>query len=161
MIVTFTGTWYDYYIITRHLVLLDFCTPELLCSWTPVIGRLLTLCSWYYIPVDPRNWIIMDIGLLWTPCGHYHWTISKNWTTYIGMGKLMNTDIVSMLISYYSVARPYTWIWPGGHQVLPWGVLASLLPCLPAGCAISPWVYSCGSDDTRLLFGHILSPTGI
>ena len=54
-----------------------FGTPELLCSWTPVylnpkIGRLLTLCSWYYTPVDPRNRITMDIGLLRIPYEHYH-----------------------------------------------------------------------------------------
>jgi len=29
-IITFTGTWHDYYIVTRHLVLLNSCTPELL-----------------------------------------------------------------------------------------------------------------------------------
>jgi len=39
----FTGTWHDYYIITRHLVLLNSCTPELLYTWTPEIGRLLIL----------------------------------------------------------------------------------------------------------------------
>ena len=43
MTITFTGTWHDYYIITRHLVLLNSCTPELLYTWTPEIGRLLTL----------------------------------------------------------------------------------------------------------------------
>jgi len=30
MIITFIGTWHDYYIITRHLVLLNSCTPVLL-----------------------------------------------------------------------------------------------------------------------------------
>jgi len=29
MTITFTGTWHDYYIITRHLVLLNSCTPVL------------------------------------------------------------------------------------------------------------------------------------
>jgi len=29
----------------------------------------------------------MDIGLLWIPCGHYHWTICNNWTTYTGTGE--------------------------------------------------------------------------
>ena len=43
MTITVTGTWHDYYIITRYLVLLNSCTPELLYTWTPEIGRLLTL----------------------------------------------------------------------------------------------------------------------
>ena len=43
MTITFTGTWHDYYIITRYLVLMSSCTPELLYTWTPEIGRLLTL----------------------------------------------------------------------------------------------------------------------
>ena len=43
MTITFTGTWHDYYIITRYLVLLNSCTPELLYTWTPKIGRILTL----------------------------------------------------------------------------------------------------------------------
>jgi len=62
-------------------------------SWTPV---LLNSCileplkrgdSWYYTHVYPRNWITMNIGLLWIPCGHYHWTICNNWITCTGMGK--------------------------------------------------------------------------
>ena len=38
-------TWHmhDYYIITRHLILLNSCTPELLYTWTPEIGRPLIL----------------------------------------------------------------------------------------------------------------------
>jgi len=32
MIITFTRTWHDYYIVTRHLVPLNFCAPELLYS---------------------------------------------------------------------------------------------------------------------------------
>ena len=48
MTITFTGTWRDYYIITRHLVLLNSCTPELLYTWTPKIGRLLTLLMILY-----------------------------------------------------------------------------------------------------------------
>jgi len=28
---------------------------------------------------------------------------------------------------------------------------------LPAGCAISPWAYSCGSGDTLFLFGRTIS----
>jgi len=43
MTITFTETWHDYYIITRHFVLLNSCTPELLYTWTPEIWRLLTL----------------------------------------------------------------------------------------------------------------------
>jgi len=87
VIITFTGTWHDYYIITRLLVLLNSCAPKLLYSWTLVTGRLLTLRSWYYTPVDHCYWIIMDIGLLWIPCGHYHLTICNNWITYTGMGQ--------------------------------------------------------------------------
>jgi len=45
MIITFTGTWHDYYTVTKHLVLLNSCTLELLYSWTRVTGRLLILCS--------------------------------------------------------------------------------------------------------------------
>jgi len=45
MIITFTGTWHDYYIVTRHLVLLN-------------------------------------------SYGHYHWTISNNWTTYTRTGEI-------------------------------------------------------------------------
>ena len=57
------------YRLYRDLTWLLYCyqissTPELLYSWTPEIGRLLILYSWYYIPVGPRNWLIMDIGLL-------------------------------------------------------------------------------------------------
>ena len=40
-------------------------SPELLYSWTPEIGRLLTLLlilySWYYTPVNSCSWIIMII----------------------------------------------------------------------------------------------------
>jgi len=36
MTITFTRTWHDYYIVTRYLVLLNFCAPELMCSWTHV-----------------------------------------------------------------------------------------------------------------------------
>ena len=52
-----------------------FGTPELLYSWTPVTGRLLILFSWCHTPVDPRNWLIMVVGLLCIRCGHYHWTM--------------------------------------------------------------------------------------
>jgi len=96
-------TWHLYYFAYSWLSLLRgldmiiillqdiwySCAPELLYSWTPVTGRLLILFSWCHTPVDPRNWLIMDIGLLWTPCGYYHWAIynkvfnlhwdGKNW----------------------------------------------------------------------------------
>ena len=39
----FTGTWHDYYTVTRPLVLLNSYAPVLLYSWTPVTGRLLIL----------------------------------------------------------------------------------------------------------------------
>ena len=98
MIFTFTGTWHNYYIVieiwyswTPVLLKLlhswNSCTPELLYTWTPETGRLLILYFWYYTPVDLRNRITMNIGLLWMPCGHYHWTICNNWTTYTGMGE--------------------------------------------------------------------------
>ena len=45
MTITFTGTWHDYYIVSRHLVLLNSCAPELLYTWTPQKGRLLILYS--------------------------------------------------------------------------------------------------------------------
>jgi len=67
-----------------------FGTPELLCSWTPVyLNPLKRRDSWYYTPIDSRYRITKDIGLLWIPCGHYHWIICNNWTTYTGRGKLM------------------------------------------------------------------------
>ena len=37
----------DYYTGTRHLVLLNSCTPELLYSWTPEKGWLLILYSYW------------------------------------------------------------------------------------------------------------------
>ena len=45
MTITFMGTWYDYYIITRHLVLLNSCAPKLLYTWTPEKERLMILYS--------------------------------------------------------------------------------------------------------------------
>jgi len=60
-------TWLLYYYQT-------FGTPELLYTWTPEIGKLLTLLL-NYTPVDPRNRITMDIGLLWIPCGLYYLTL--------------------------------------------------------------------------------------
>ena len=61
MTITFTGTWHDYYPVTRYLVLLNSCTLELLYSWTPEKGWLLILYSWYYTHVNSRSWIIMVI----------------------------------------------------------------------------------------------------
>ena len=67
MIITLTG-------LGMVIILL----PDIWYSWTPV---LLNSCileplkkgdSWYYTPIDPRNWITMNIGLLWILCGHYH-----------------------------------------------------------------------------------------
>ena len=49
-----------------------FGTPKLLCSC--ILEPLKKGDSRYYTPVDPRNWIIMNVGLLCIPCGHYHWT---------------------------------------------------------------------------------------
>ena len=53
MTITFTGTWHDYYIITRYLVLLNSCTPVFLNPWnreapdiTPDIILLLTPVIW-------------------------------------------------------------------------------------------------------------------
>ena len=75
MIITFMGTWHDYY------------TATIWYSWTSVV---LNSCifeplkqgdSWYYTHVDSHSWLTMDIGLLWIHCGHYHWTICNNWTT--------------------------------------------------------------------------------
>ena len=47
----------------------------LYCYQTFGTLELLILYSWYYTPVNSCNWIIMDIRLLYTPCGHNHWTI--------------------------------------------------------------------------------------
>jgi len=162
MITTFTGTWHNYYTVTRHLVLLNSYALELLYSWTPVIGRLLTFCSWYYTPVDPRNWIILDIRLLWIPCGHYHWTICNNWTIYTGTGETDgyrysfhvyggHTNVVQ-LISWDSTGRP-----PGVSV----GCTGTPTPLLACRSAISPWAYARESGDTLFLFERILSSTGI
>jgi len=64
--------WLLYYYQT--LVLLNSCTPELLYTWTPEIGRLLTLLLILYSCWAP-NRITMDIGLLWIPYGHYYLTL--------------------------------------------------------------------------------------
>ena len=53
MTITFMGTWHDYYIVTRYLVLLNSCAPELLYTWTPEIGRLLTLLLILYSSWPP------------------------------------------------------------------------------------------------------------
>ena len=52
----------DYYTVIRHLVLLNSCTPILLNSCIP--EPLKKGDSWYYTPVDPRNRITTNIGLL-------------------------------------------------------------------------------------------------
>ena len=55
MIITFTGAWLLYcYQTFGTPVLLNSCIPEPLKRGD----------SWYYTPVDPRNRIIMNIGLL-------------------------------------------------------------------------------------------------
>ena len=72
---------HDYHFYGDLIITLS---PDIWYSWTPI---LLNSCipaplekgdSWYYTPVDPRNRITMNIGLLWTPCGHYHWTNYNN-----------------------------------------------------------------------------------
>ena len=73
MIITFTGTWHDYYIISRHLVFLNSCALNSCILKPQKKGD-----SWYYIPVDPRNWITMNKGLLWILCGHCHQTNYNN-----------------------------------------------------------------------------------
>ena len=132
MTIIFIGTWHDYYIITRHLVLLNSCAPELLYTRTPETERLLTLCSWYYTHVDPRNKITMDIGLLWIPCGHSHWTICNNWITYTGTWEIDGYGYSFCVYGgHTNVVQLILGIRPGGDQVFSWGVLAPLLPCLP------------------------------
>jgi len=151
MIIAFTGTWHDYYTATRHLVLLY--------SWTPETGRLMILYSWYYTPIDPRNWLIMDIGLLWTHCGHCHCTI---YNKVLNLHRDGGNDGYRYSFRVYgghtNVVQLILEIIPGGHQVFPWDVPAPLLSWPLAGRAISPWVYSFGSGDTIFLFGRIISP---
>ena len=50
-----------------------------------------------------------------------------------------------------------TWRPPGVSE----GYTGTPTPCLPAGCAIIPWVYPVGNGDTLFLFGRILRPSGI
>ena len=83
--------WYLYYMtyfwlsLLRGLGMIIILLPDIWYSWTPI---LLNSCileplkyggswhySWYYTPVDPRNRITMDIGLLWIPCGLYYLTL--------------------------------------------------------------------------------------
>ena len=84
--ITLPDSWLS---LLRGIDIIILLLPDILYPWTPV---LLNSCalellipepleqgdSWYYTPVEPRNWLIMDIGLLWIPCGYYHWTISIN-----------------------------------------------------------------------------------
>ena len=79
----------DYYIITRHLVLLNSCIPEPLEKGD----------SCYYTHVNPRNRITMTIRLLWIPDGYYHWTILITRQLTPRWGKLMSTDIRYQVIS--------------------------------------------------------------
>jgi len=120
MIIAFTGTWHDYYTATRHLVLLY--------SWTPETGRLMILYSWYYTPIDPRNWLIMDIGLLWTHCGHCHCTI---YNKVLNLHRDGGNDGYRYSFRVYgghtNVVQLILEIIPGGHQVFPWDVPAPLL----------------------------------
>ena len=47
-----------------------------------------------------------------------------------------------------------TWRPPGSSE----GCTGTPTPCLPAGCAISPWAYSCGSGDILFMFGRTINP---
>jgi len=64
MIITFTGTWHDYYIITRHLVLLNSCTPELLYPLysCPPAPLLLLIAQSYRCPAE-HAWCRDDEGV--------------------------------------------------------------------------------------------------
>jgi len=83
IIILLPDIWYSW-----TLVLLNYCIPKPLEKGD----------SCYYTPVDPRNRITMNIGLLWTLCGHYHWTNSIIRQLTPGWGKLMSTDIISMFM---------------------------------------------------------------
>jgi len=123
----FYYTWHLYYIASSWLSLLRgldmilYCyqtsdTPELLYSWTPKIWRLLILYSWYYTPIAPRNWIIMDIVLLWIHCGHHHWTI---YNKVLKLHRDRKTDGYRYSFSVYgghtNVVQLILEILPGGH----------------------------------------------
>ena len=85
----FMGTWLLYcYQTFGTPVLLNSCIPEPLKKGD----------SWYYTSVDPRNRITMNIWLLWTPCGYYHWIILIIRQLTLGWRKLMSTDIVLMFM---------------------------------------------------------------
>jgi len=132
-----------YYQTSGTPVLLNSCALELLYSWTPVTGRLLILYSWYYTPVDSRKPIIMNI-------------ICNNWTTYTGMRE---TDGYWYRFRVYgghtNVVQLKLEILPEGHQVFPWGVLASLL--LISCLVCHKRAYSYRSSDILFLFGHTIS----
>jgi len=100
-------TWHLYFFayswlsLLRGLGMIIILLPDIWYSWTPV---LLNSCileplkkgdSWYYTPIDPRNWITMNIGLL-----EYSVDIVTRKIIIIrqltpGWEKLMSTDIVS------------------------------------------------------------------
>jgi len=101
IIILLPDLWY-------YTVLLNSCAPELLCSWTPVslnpcnreiphiMLQILYSC-W------SRNWIIMDVGLQWTPCGHYLWTIYiMKYSTYPRAGETdgYRYDVIFIMVIF-------------------------------------------------------------
>ena len=85
MIITFTGTWHDCYTATRHLVLMNSCTPVFLNPLnreTPDIILLILYSCWSLKLGNHGYWITVNI--LWTLS---LWTICNNWTTYTETGE--------------------------------------------------------------------------
>jgi len=100
----------------------------------------------------------MNIWLLWTHCGHYHWTYVIMYSTYTGTGETNRYQYSFRVYGgYTNVVQLILEILPRGYQVFSLGVLAPQLPWSPARCVISLWAYSFESDDTLFLFGCIIS----
>jgi len=97
IIILLPDIWYSW-----TPVLLNSYAPELLCFWTLEQGD-----SWYHTPIDPCNWLIMDIGILCIHCGHYHWiTYIIKYSTYTGVGKTdgYRYDVIFIMVDISEVS---------------------------------------------------------
>ena len=136
-------------------VLLNSCAPELLYSWTPITGRFLILFSWCHTLVDPRNWLIMDVGLLCIHCGHYHWTIYIiKYSTYTGMGETDEYwyDVIIIMVDISEVSCG------ARNDKCPKAVAWSLkcrvgrVMISPQKQCLNPWAVVPGRDGTHYTY---------
>ena len=150
---------YSWLSLLRGLGMIIILLPDIWYSWTPV---LLNSCileplkqgdSWYYTPDDPRNWLTMDIGLLWTHCGQ---SIMKC-STYTGTGE---TD------EYWYSLHVYDGLIVSRDHILGFYLEATRSfrgvywhPYSPA-CRVchKPLGLFPGSGDILFMFGRTISP---